>query len=59
MGGIMLRSSIGSRRGIEPSVPMTAVRGAGYSSAAGRGAENTSYAKISFYTIKILSRILI
>lgn len=36
MGGIMLRSSIGSRRRIEPSVPMTAVRGAGYSSA-GRG----------------------
>ncbi|VDO82603.1 unnamed protein product [Onchocerca flexuosa] len=36
MNGIMLRSSIGSRRGIEPSVPMTAVRGAGYSSA-GRG----------------------
>ncbi|EFO13552.1 hypothetical protein LOAG_14975 [Loa loa] len=35
-GGVMLRSSIGSRHGIEPSVPMTAVRGAGYSSA-GRG----------------------
>ncbi|VBB35177.1 unnamed protein product [Acanthocheilonema viteae] len=36
MGGIMLQSSIGSRRGIEPSVPMTAIRSAGYSSA-GRG----------------------
>ncbi|KAM3720930.1 Intraflagellar transport protein [Dirofilaria immitis] len=34
--GFMLRSSIGSRHAIEPSVPMTAVRGAGYSSA-GRG----------------------
>ncbi|VDM08134.1 unnamed protein product [Wuchereria bancrofti] len=36
MNGVMLRSSIGSRRGIEANVPMTAVRGAGYSSA-GRG----------------------
>ncbi|VDO49636.1 unnamed protein product [Brugia timori] len=36
MNGVMLRSSIGSRRGIDASVPMTAVRGAGYSSA-GRG----------------------
>ncbi|CAG9538646.1 unnamed protein product [Cercopithifilaria johnstoni] len=44
MGGVMLRSSIGSRRGIEPSVPMTAVRGAGYSSAS-RG--------ISFNPLKI------
>uniref|UniRef100_A0A0R3RLT3 ELKS/RAB6-interacting/CAST family member 2 n=1 Tax=Elaeophora elaphi TaxID=1147741 RepID=A0A0R3RLT3_9BILA len=30
---VMLRSSISSRRGVEPSVPMTAVRSAGYSSA--------------------------
>ncbi|MCP9260507.1 Sua5/YciO/YrdC/YwlC family protein [Dirofilaria immitis] len=37
--GFMLRSSIGSRHAIEPSVPMTAVRGAGYSSA-GRGMQN-------------------